>query len=203
MEPLSDEIIDDYILNALGIPLYFSRIKGKNMILGVQQEINNILAANNVALPEKQLVFFGEITTVPADDEIPYIVNYSRFLEDFYKRVAEAKIESIESYQKLNGLKGTEDKDFLIFRYKINIASSQESLRTFLNSLQNACKDNKVYVVRSISADLEEDLPEMPQYSPGKTAELVNPAKTLPGISDTIKTSITVDYVIFKRKILN
>ena len=78
LEPLSDEIVNDYILNALGIPLYFPRVK--NMIFTIQDKINKILVVNKVAIPGNQLVFFSEITTVPTDEQIPYIINYCRFL---------------------------------------------------------------------------------------------------------------------------
>ncbi len=204
LEPLSADIIDDYILNALGIPLYFSRVKGKTMVSNVQDDINKLLAANNVAIVGNQILFFSEITTVPADEQIPYLINYCRFLEDFYKRLANAKIESIESYSKINGIKGTEDNNFLTFRYQINVVASQESLRNFLNSLQEAYKDNRIYVVKTLTLSaLDDNSTSLPPYIPPKTSSQLPQIKILLGISDMIKASITVDYIMFKKKILN
>lgn len=203
-EPLNNEIINDYILNALGIPLYFSRVKGKTMVFTVQDEINKLLIANNVAIPENQLVLFSEITTIPTDEQIPYIINYCRFLEDLYKRLAKAKIESIESYNKINGLKGKENSNFLIFRYQIKVVTSQESLRNFLNSLQEAYKDNRIYVITSLSVSaMDDSSTNLPPYIPSKNSKQSQQIKILLGTSDMVKASITLDYIIFKKKILN
>jgi len=202
LEPLSIEIINDYILNSLGIPLYFSRVKSKNMVFTVQDEINKLLDANNVAIMGNQLVFFSELTTVPTDEQVPYIINYSRFLEDFYKRLAKAKIKSIESYNKINGIKGIEDNDFLVFRYQINIVTSQESLRNFLNSLQVAYKDNRVYVVKSLTLSaIDDSSANLPPYIPPKIPKQLQQIKILLGTSDMVKALITVDYIMFKKKI--
>lgn len=204
LEPLDVEIINDYILNALGIPMYFSRVKGKTMVFTVQDEINKLLTANNVAIAGNQLVFFSEITTVPSDEQIPYLINYCRFLEDFYKRLAKAKIESIESYNKINGIKGIEDNNFLVFRYQIGIAASQESLRNFLNSLQEAYKDNRIYAVKSLALSaMDDSSTNLPPYIPPKDSKQSQQTKILLGTSDMVKASITVDYIMFKKKNLN
>ena len=201
LEPLSIKIIDDYILNALGVPLYFSRVKVKTMVVTVQDEINKLLAANNVTIIGNQLIFFSEITTVPTDEQIPYIINYCRFLEDFYKRLAKAKIDSVISYNKINGLKGTEDSNFLIFSYQINVVASQESLRTFLNSLQEAYKDNRIYVVKSLILSADNSLTTLSPYIPSKNPKQLQQIKILLGTSDMIKASITVNYIMFKKKL--
>lgn len=204
LEPLNIEVINDYILNALGIPLYFSKVKSKTMVITVQDEINRILAENNVSINGDQLVFFSEIVTVPTDDQITYIINYSRFLEDFYKRLATAKIESVESYKKINGIKGTEDDNFLIFRYQINVVASQEALRNFLSSLQKAYTDNRMYVVKTLTLlTMDDGSTDLPSYIPQKTSNQLQQIKILLGGTDMIKASITVDYIIFKKKILN
>ncbi|MEI6054469.1 MAG: hypothetical protein WCR55_00305 [Lentisphaerota bacterium] len=204
LEPLNKDTIDDYILASLGISLDFSRIRCKNIASDIESGLNRILTTNNVAVQGGKLTLFTEFASVPSDDEIPYIINYCRFLEDFFQRVAKSNIESIESYNKMNGIKGFEDSNFLIFEYKIDVITSMESLRTFLDNLQEAYKENRVYVVEAFSVSvLEDNVNNLPPYNP--KAQISNPAsqiKILLGTSDIVKASIVVNYVIFKKKIL-
>jgi len=204
LEPLNKDTIDDYILASLGISLDFSRIRCKNISSDIESGLNRILTTNNVAVQGGKLTLFTEFASVPSDDEIPYIINYCRFLEDFFQRVAKSNIESIESYNKMNGIKGFEDSNFLIFEYKIDVITSMESLRTFLDNLQEAYKENRVYVVEAFSVSvLEDNVNNLPPYNP--KAQISNPAsqiKILLGTSDIVKASIVVNYVIFKKKIL-
>ncbi len=197
-EPLNNDTIDDYILASLGIPLDFSRIRCKNIVSDIELGLNQVLIKNNVVIRGNKLNLFTEFASVPNDDEIPYIINYCRFLEDFFQRVAQSGIERIESYKKLNGLKGFEDSNFLIFQYQIDVVTSLDSLRAFLNNLQEAYKDNRIYVVESLNISVMED--NANNLQPLESQD--NIPKILIGNSDTIKASITVNYLIFKKKIL-
>lgn len=204
LEPLNKDTIDDYILASLGISLDFSRIRCKNIVSDIESGLNRILTTNNVAIQGEKLTLFTEFASVPNDDEIPYIINYCRFLEDFFQRVAKSKIDSIESYNKLNGIKGFEDSNFLIFQYKIEVITSMESLRNFLNNLQEAYKENRVYIVKSFSVSLLEDnANNLPPYNPKtQNNDTASQIKILLGTSDIVKASIVVNYVISKKKIL-
>lgn len=203
LEPLNADTIDDYILASLGVPLDFSRIRCKNIYSDIELALNRILLANDVAIQGGKLTIFTEFTSVPNDDEIPYIINYCRFLEDFFQRAANSHIGSIESYKKLNGIKGVENSNFLIFRYQIDIITSMESLRAFLDSLQQAYKDNRIYVVESLSVSaMQDNVNNLPPFNPKAQGD--NPlgqTKILLGNSDTLKASIIVNYLIFKKKV--
>ena len=200
LEPLNIEIIDDYILAALGVPLDFSRIRCKNIVYDIQVGLNRILEAGNVMVSGGELKLFNEFTSVPADDEIPYIINYSRFLEDLFQRVAKSGVASIESYKKINGLKGAEDANFLILKYQIDVITSMETLRIFLDNLQDAYRDNRIYVVKSLKISVMEDNADnLPPFD--HKAALSQQIKILLGTSDMLKASIVIDYVIFKKKV--
>ncbi|HBM16441.1 MAG TPA: hypothetical protein DD381_08905 [Lentisphaeria bacterium] len=200
LEPLNIEIINDYILAALGIPLDFSRIRCKNTVSDIEVELNRILVANNVMVTGGKLTLFTEFSSVPNDDEIPYIINYCRFLEDLFQRAAKSNIESIEYYKKINGLKGTEDANFLIFKYQIDVMTSMETLRIFLNNLQESYKENRIYIIKSLKiSTVQDSANNLPPFD--SKATLPQQIKILIGTSDMLKASIILDYVIFKKKV--
>lgn len=203
LEQLNKETIDDYILASLGIPLDFSRIRCKNIVSNIESELNRIIAVSNVHIADGKLTLFTEYSSVPDDDDIPYIINYCRFLEDLFQRIAKSEIGTIEAYKKINGIKGYEDANFLIFEYQIDLISSMETLRALLNDLQTAYKENRVYIIKSLKLSvLEDNANSLPPYK-GKTQDedQSKQIKILLGSSDNLRASIVINYVMFKKKV--
>ncbi len=155
VEPVDDSNIDDYLLVALGLPRTMSNVNCKTYMLSVMQPAlsDNLIKAN--VLHDKVAKFsFGEFETrMPLSDNIPVILRHGMMLDDLLKRIMSSKIEQIDAINKLNGLNGELSKDYLKFRYSLTVMGTQGSLRAFVNSLQNAYKDNRVYIIKDISLE--------------------------------------------------
>ncbi len=219
LEKVTKNNIDDYILAALGLPLGRTRIGCKKAVDDLQKTIEGELRKVKLLSQSEHLVLFNEFTTIPNDDQIPYIIKYCRLYEDLFTRIAKSNIETLVSYKKLNGLRGLKKDNFLIFKYELQIISSLKSARNFLNSLQSAYKDNRIYVIKDISLEnisskAEKLQPYKKEINSDKTF-LKTPSGTktdsqsnkkqvtiLLGTSNLIKMNIKFDYIIFDKPLI-
>ncbi|MCP4177368.1 MAG: hypothetical protein GY756_06355 [bacterium] len=200
IEHITSENLDDYLLNALGIQLNFTRVRCKTFVLEMEKILNGMFKKANINIPSGSIKLFNEFRTVPNDDQIPYIIQYTRFIEDFFSRLIDSNVESIVSYKKLNGLKGTAVDNFTILKYELVIISPQKSLRNFINNLQEAYADNRIYKIDSltlIKIDDEVNTIKPYYFNNSKSNKQV---KILLGTSDLIKSTIQVEYIIYNEK---
>jgi hypothetical protein len=223
VEEITENNLDDYILAALGLPLDFTRISCKKFVDDIQEGIEKELKMSKLLSSSEHLKLFDEFTTIPNDDQIPCIIKYCRFYEDLFDRIANSNIDTLVSYKKLNGLRGEKSGDFLIFKYEIKIISSLKSARMFLNSLQNAYKNNRIYVIKDINiknmsskADKLQsygkkvnsgiDLDKMPQKNSLKkeSSKQSNNKQIviLLGASNLVSMNIKFDYIIYDNPLI-
>ena len=219
LEKVTKNNIDDYILAALGLPLGRTRIGCKKAVDDLQKTIEEELRKVKLLSQSEHLVLFNEYTTIPNDDQIPYIVKYCRLYEDLFTRIAKSNIETLVSYKKLNGLRGLKQGNFLIYKYELQIISSLKSTRNFLNSLQSAYKDNRIYVIKDISLEnisskaeklqpykkeIKSDKALSKSSSRAETDSQSNKKQVtiLLGTSNLIKMDIKFDYIIFDKPLI-
>ncbi|OGV54784.1 MAG: hypothetical protein A2017_16135 [Lentisphaerae bacterium GWF2_44_16] len=163
VEIVDQSNIDTFILAALGLPRTMSDVNCKTYIFAMQRGLTLKLTGSKektsgsgeTAFDIVKFPFgFSEYDTkMPLYEDIPFIMKHWVMLEDIVNRLVSADIRQIDSVSKLNGLAGEEDKGFVKFRYSITITGDMDSIRKFVNSLQEAYKENKIYIIKDVSLD--------------------------------------------------
>ena len=220
-EEIAENNLDDYILAALGLPLDLTRIGCKKFVDDIQKHIEEELRKAKLLSKSEHLVLFDEFTTIPNDDQIPYIIKYCRLYEDLFTRLVRANAETLISYKKLNGLRGVKSGNFLIFKYEIQMVLSLDSARKFLNSLQNAYENNRIYVIKDITLkNISSKVDNLQAYKESKGSDnkiiqkysFENEDKTRNnnnqvviqlGASNLISMKIKFDYIIYDKPLIN
>ena len=219
VEEITNNNLDDYILAALGLSFDFTRISCKKFVDDIQKGIEKELKRKKLLSKSEHLVLFDEFTTIPNDDQIPYIIKYCRLYEDLFARIAKSNINTLVSYKKLNGLRGSKNGEYLIYKYELNINASLESARKFLNSLQNAYKDNRIYVIKDINIknisskvdklkaskkDINTNETQKKSSSKPRTDSQINNNQIviLLGASNLINIKIKLDYIIYDNPLI-
>ena len=144
----------DYLLEYLGYSRRVTPEDCVDYVAKVQKAILSFLELNhlNSTFGQKKSFLFSELDRVPSQDLTPYIMKHCRFFDDFFKRLALSKVNSIELLQKKNGIEGEKFDNYLILKYEVNFTGSLVSIRDFLNSLQKAAlEDYRVYVVKTLT----------------------------------------------------
>ncbi len=226
LEKVNNVNIDDYILAALGFPLDFTRISCKKFVEDVKRAIETKLRTEKILTKTESLVLFDEFTTIPNDDQIPYIIKYCRLYEDLFTRLADSRVETLTSYKKLNGLRGTKKGDYLIFQYELQFIAPLNSVRNFINSLQNAFQDNRIYKIKNISINnisskaekLQPKKKNITSNQASNTQEALNSKSAaqdesskadnkqiviLLGTSNLVKINIEFDYIIYNKPLIS
>ena len=222
LEKVTKNNIDDYIVAALGLPLNLTRISCKKFVNDIQKRLEKELKEAKLLSQSESLVLFNEFATIPREDQIPYVVRYCRLYEDLFSRLLKSNVDTLVSYRKLNGLRGTKNGDFLVLKYEIRVIASQNSARKFLNYLQDAYKDNRIYVINSISLrnissnmdNLEihngevkstDGVESQEEFYEKKNSQQESDSKQvviLLGASDLISMDIKLNYIVYDKPLI-
>lgn len=235
VEMVDQSNIDVFLLTALGFPRTMSDVNCKTYIFTMQRGLTLKLTGDKERTSEtgdtinivKFPFGFSEYDTkMPLYEDIPFIMKHWIMLEDIVNRLVSADIRQIDSVNKLNGLNGDEDKGFVKLRYSITISGDMDSIRKFVNSLQEAYKENKIYIIKDISLDkIADEAKKLTEARPtatvrenpsrehrdpkDKTAKAEEDEEKLPfnqrktygapilGVSKICKAVIEFDYVIY------
>jgi len=158
VETINPANINDTIMEALGHPRQMSAEACKTYISNMREGVLEILCPKK-RIPEEgehilalsdstQNLSFGEFESrMPRADQTKYIVKHWKLLEDLAFRLKESKVKTISSISKTT-LKGEEDNGYLYLNYGMAIEGPQETIRDFLNNLQSAYVDNRIYIIR-------------------------------------------------------
>jgi hypothetical protein len=97
---------------------------------------------------------FGEFhNRMPLPENIPVILRHWMMLDDLIKRILSSGIKNIGAISKMNGINGELDGTYLKFRYSLTVTSTQNKIRAFVNSLQSAYLQSRVYIIKDISME--------------------------------------------------
>ena len=170
VEPLNQANIDGCIMEALGLPRKMEPVVCKQYMLDMQDNLIAYMAkvkhkgdapfvlgtgvkGNKV----EKFTFdkFGD-NAIPRPDEVPYIFKHLKLIEDLLFRLKASGVTSLDDITKVS-LKGEKKSDYLVFDYTIKITGPIDSIRKFTDSLLEAYKDNRVYVIKSMVLTANED----------------------------------------------
>lgn len=206
------------LLDALAVPRILSPDACKVYILKMEEELNNFAKSkefgNPILFDEKSNVFkvYPDTTKLPPVDFIPHIIKHYKLIEDLLYRMKASGIDNMTKLEKLNGLEGTRDGNYLVFMYQTDIIASSDNVRKFLDSLLAAHQDNIIYVVKSLSFSKASD--EMKgrtetkneshssvnvkrRASQQETPPTTTTEKLILGANDKIKAEIKFLYIIY------
>lgn len=218
VEPLEE--INDYILDAIGIPRQMTPEDCKRYISTMNEGLQQILKSKDIGkgvlINTNPSVSFIIYDKLPLPAHIPFIVKNYKALEDMVIRMKNAGITDITMLTRTTPLDGVLDKNFLYLGYKITINGPLNSIREFCNNLINAHKDNRVYIIKNMK--LEKITDEVSRLNISQLSSLTGKeskvsasieqqasasSETTKGIllggtsSNMVKADIELDYVIY------
>ena len=171
VEPLNDANIDGCIMEALGLPRKMEPIPCKRYMLDMQDNLIQYML--NTENDDEDPFVFGTGTKVdtvkkltfdkfegaalPRPDEVSYIFKHLKLIEDLLIRLKKAGVQQLNAITKTS-LKGETNTDYMVFTYTIKITAPIDAVRSFMNSLLKAYKDNRIYIVKSMILSSEEDV---------------------------------------------
>ena len=230
IENINETNINGSIMEALGLPRKLDEISCKQYIKDMQTDVVNYMKTVNKegetpfifkdAIAEK-LSFEKYDDAMPRPDEVSFIFKHWKMIADLFMRLKSSKVSYMELIKRDNLLSGTVvSRKYLFFSYTIEIKGSLNSIRAFMNSMMDAHKDNKIYIIRSLSLTANDeassiltgkaDPKAVARRSPrnarqrGRVAakkatvpEVLEVNVPIIGVSNTVTAIITFDYVIF------
>jgi hypothetical protein len=151
--------IKDIFLEAMGVQRTMTGAKCKSFIRTMQEGYIDLLLPRGKdgkirdGELNKNIVKFSFDaieSKMPSPDEIPLLVMHAYMINDLLKRMNAAGLEKLQAIRKTSGLRGEEVRGYLKLNYQIEVKGSQRKVKAFLNSLQDAYKDSKVYIIRDL-----------------------------------------------------
>lgn len=163
VEPIHEDSEREILLEGLRLPRQMRNISCIEFMNDLSIALNKTLrkdAEVQVSDSAKYFTFDNYLEgggQMPLKENIPFIVRHWKMIEDLVKRLKMARVNNkgnefkFDSISRVNELMGTKQgKDFLVFKYSIELIGDLNVIRSFINNMQDAYKDNRVYVVKNV-----------------------------------------------------
>ena len=98
---------------------------------------------------EKFFHFNLDKTAIPQPQKIPYYIKQFDIVTDLFNRIITSKIYKVNDLRTISYIPVVEG-DFSTYRYQMQLDSSLESLRAFINKLNLAVDDNRLWIIQYI-----------------------------------------------------
>lgn len=229
IDQIDETNLSGTIMEALGLPRKMDEISCKTYIRNMQvrtvaylkkkeSENDPIFTFKDEKTAEK-LSFEKYEEAMPRPDEVPFIFKHWRMIQDLCMRMKAAKITYLDSISRTNMLDGDKKGKYLIFKYKLNVKGPIDSIRYLLNSMMEAYKDDKVYIVKSISLERDDEASKILGSNEKDLTRITSPRRRgfrrpeeetgteskdeeklcvpIIGVSDMVTAEIKFDYIIY------
>ena len=228
LEPLNQANVDDSIMEAFGFPRDIQPISCKTYMMDMQDKflayaaekkdgVQPLILGTGVPGNSVEKFTFDKFEggALPRPDEVAYIFKNLKLIEDLLFRLKKSGIKSLDAITK-EDLKGERKGDYLVLTYTITVTAPLKNMRKFINSLLDAYKQNRVYVVKSMVLTAKEDVSKVVKIETQKTLGAnryhryqakKEPAEediknSMPGVpimgnDDTVTAEIKFEYVIY------
>lgn len=157
VEPVTKANVHEFLLAAMGLP----RTALVTYYKGILKNLQNLFFRKKV-IPAAETIKDVENLTYsddfqPNQKQIPLVIRQMMMREDLFNRARNAKITKVASIKELTPqLKEQRvNDDYVRYTFDMTVEGPMDNLRAFVNSLQNAYKDNIVYRIRDISLSRE------------------------------------------------
>lgn len=157
-EPLNERSVDELLLAAMGIPRYMEhRLENLDRFMsGYRVKLVEMANNNKVYLnPASSYFSFNSAGSGTggaqgyAAEEIPVIATQWDVIGDIFKRLIDSDIKTVESINK-RSINGEQVGDYKVFNYTFEVVGTLPNIRKFVENLNKAYADNRIYVVRSV-----------------------------------------------------
>lgn len=232
IERVNETNISGCVMEGMGLPREMDEISCKQYIRDMQKAMVEYMLKNNKT-SETPFGFEGDATkkitfekfenAMPRPDEVPLIFKHWKLLEDLFKRIKTSNITHLEDLRRDNLLKGvTKNKQYQIFSYTLKVKGSLDAVRTLLNSMIDAYKTNKVYIIKSITLIANDEATSilgstattttnrsnrrkrpaarrglMTDVKTDKVKEKEQDSVAILGVSNAVTITIKFDYIIY------
>ena len=165
-EPLDEGNVDGCVMEALGLPRKMEPILCKQFLVDLVDSLDKYMTTYADGSDKKKVFIFGDgqpgndveaLTfkrfngdSLPRPDEIPYIFKQLEVIQDLLYRMKASGVLRLDEISR-ETMKGVVNGNYLTFKYKIKITGPLKSIRGFVNSLMSAYKDNRVYIIKSMT----------------------------------------------------
>ncbi len=157
VEPVTKANVHEFLLAAMGLP----RTALVTYYKGILKNLQNLFFRKKV-IPAAETIKDVENLTYsddfqPNQKQIPLVIRQMMMREDLFNRARNAKITKVASIKELTPLLKEQrvNDDYVRYTFDMVVEGPMDNLRAFVNSLQNAYKDNIVYRIRDISLSRE------------------------------------------------
>ena len=157
VEPVTKANVHEFLLAAMGLP----RTALVTYYKGILKNLQNLFFRKKV-IPAAETIKDVENLTYsddfqPNQKQIPLVIRQMMMREDLFNRARNAKITKVASIKELTPLLKEQrvNDDYVRYTFDMTVEGPMDNLRAFVNSLQNAYKDNIVYRIRDISLSRE------------------------------------------------
>ncbi len=153
VEPVTKANVHEFLLAAMGLP----RTALVTYYKGILKNLQNLMFRQKL-IPGAETIKDVETLTYsdefqPSQKQIPLVIRQMLMREDFFNRAKKAKITKVVSMKELTPqlVEQRVNDDYVRYTFEAVLEGPMDALRDFVNSLQNAYKDNVVYRIRDIS----------------------------------------------------
>lgn len=152
----NDEIAMDLLFETMGV----SRTAGGRLdrtkcaaLAGIKQlKLENLLRSNNIELGSDVTDFSSP--PIKNKQYIDVILAHWAMVEDLVFKIIKANISKIDSISRNSSLPVEHDVfengGYMNFKYDISLTGKLESIREFINLLQDAYIDNRIYIIKKL-----------------------------------------------------
>lgn len=111
----------------------------------------NVAVSNSVSGSENQTALYD-----PAADPSDVIRNWD-IIADIAQRMVNANVDSLEKLSYVDLAGNSSNSNYKKYTYIITCISRENQIRTFMQLLTDACKENRMYVIKRLSIQKQED----------------------------------------------
>ncbi len=153
VEPVTKANVHEFLLAAMGLPRTALVTYYKGMLKNLQNLFfrQKVIPAAETIKDVESLTYSDDFQ--PNQKQIPLVIRQMLMREDLFNRAKKTKITKVVSIKELTTplVEKRVNDDYVRYTFEAVFEGPMDALRQFVNSLQNAYKDNIVYRIRDIS----------------------------------------------------
>ncbi len=152
LEPVDSANIHEYLLNALGLPRTAAGVPHyKNIIKSIHSKmLGRKIIPGALSLEDVAKFTFYDENNPPGIQRVPLAFRQIDILTNLFLLMKESKVDSLVRIDRTTPLAGRMEGNFQIHSYEFTVIGTVSSLRDFVNRLNDAYRNNVIFIVRDI-----------------------------------------------------
>ncbi|MBQ4106742.1 MAG: hypothetical protein IJC73_04085 [Lentisphaeria bacterium] len=167
IEDLKGNNVDEVLMQSLGIPRNFDkngetclrnfmwpmRARMADLFAGKIPNLDGSRPERVELMPEAAAFGFDFNRTPKADERLDNITRNFEVIGDLGRRIVNSKVQSLNSFYIRNNeflFAGEQQGPFTVYHYNFSVTGKIEAIRDLVKGLNEAAKERRVYLIRSI-----------------------------------------------------